>query len=282
MAGKLAGRRILITGASAGMGRATAVRMAEEGAAGLALVGRNEERLAQVSREVEVRGAQAVTHAVDLVDIARARQCVTDSIADLGGLDVVVNNAGDTISEGFLEARDESIAMIMAADFTSGFVIAQQAARHMIAVGSRGVILFTAALAEDGGLPHNPIYSAAKAATINLVRSLAPVLGPYGIRVNAVSPGFTERTRMYTAAGAQDKQAMWDTMATVMPLRRLGTPEEIAAVFTFLASDDAAYITGANILVDGGVTADSVSVPWLEALQGRLIAPGDDRKALPR
>lgn len=272
MSGKLTGKRVLVTGASAGMGEAIALRMAAEGAAGLVVHGRDRERLEKVRKEAMAAGAKKVLALVaDLGDVAKARQLVHDAIAGLGRLDVVICNAGDTTSEDYFKTDTSTVEYIFRVDFTAGFVMAQEAAKNWIQEKSGGVLLYNAAQVEKGGLPHNPVYSAAKAATLNLVKSLAPKFGPYGIRINCVTPGFCERTRVYSStASPTAREKVGTELPKVIPLRRLGTPEDIAAAFAFLASDDASYITGTNLVVDGGISAGSVAIPWLEAIQGRL------------
>lgn len=266
MKGRLKGRRVLVTGAGAGMGRAIARRMVDEGADGLAAVDIRADRLDTLREELESRGAKVAAYCVDLADVDAARDTVTRSVADLGGLEVVVSNAGMALPERLLDTTYSEMHQLFAVNLFAGWAIGQEAARHMVEAGHGGVILYTAALSENGGLQRTPVYSMTKAALINFVRSASPTLAPYGIRINAVSPGFTD-----TNLGDEEMMAsLRRALPSVIPMGRMATPEDIAAVFAFLASDDAAYVTGANYLVDGGVTAESVSVPWFEALSGRL------------
>lgn len=267
---ELIGKRVLITGSTAGIGKATALRLADEGATHIAIHGRNQERLDAVKAELEAKGVKVHTSRFDIADKAAARQMVKDVIADFGGLDIVINNAGMGYSIPFLEVEDDSYLDFMCnANFGATFVISQEAAKWMIANGVQGVILVNAALAEYGGLTGQPVYAAVKAAMISLVKSVSRVLAPYGIRIVAVSPGFTNTMAM-DKEGDAEAQHVRDVLPTVMPMGRMAEPEDIAAVFAFLSTYDAGYITGVNIVVDGAVTSDSVSVPWLEALQGNL------------
>ena len=262
---RLAGRRVLITGAGAGMGRATALRMAEEGASVVAVVDRVADRLDSLRAELKAMGTRAATYQVDLADPAAARSSVERAVADLAGLDVVVSNAGASRLVSFVETSLADLEHILAVNFIAGFVIGQAAARHMIESGKGGVILYTAATAEGGGIVEVPAYSASKAALINLVKAVAPALGPYGIRVNVVSPGFTETSMTADVTGDAGPllRSLREQVPPQLPLRRMARPEEIAAVFAFLASDDASYITGANLIVDGGLTAPVHGVKWM-------------------
>lgn len=267
---RLSGKKALITGSSAGIGKATAIRFAQEGCSHISIHGRDAERLKEVAEEVKAAGCPYVfIYKVDLSDIDAAVGMVRQCIEDMGGLDICVNNAGASLGVPFLETRQKDMEFVFRVDFESPYLISQEAAKHMIASGTEGVILFTAAEAEHGGLPHNPVYSAVKAAEINLVKSIAVTLAPYGIRAVAVTPGFTDTMSM-DRSGEENARHTRKTLPTVMPLGRMAASEDLAAAFAFLASEDASYITGTNIVVDGAVTSDSVWVPWRAALQGRL------------
>ncbi|HIZ77096.1 MAG TPA: SDR family oxidoreductase [Firmicutes bacterium] len=267
---RLVGDRALITGASAGIGKATAIRFAEEGCSHIAIHGRNKERLDEVANLVKKAGCPNVfTYVADLSDIDAAVDMVRQAIKDMDGIDCCINNAGASLGVPFLETRAKDIEFMYQVDFVSPYLIAQEAAKAMIERKIKGCIMFTVAEAENGGLPHNPVYAAVKAAEINLCKSAAVSLAPYGIRVIAVTPGFTDTMSM-DRSGEDSARHVRATLPTVMPLGRMATSEDLAATFAFLASEDASYITGTNIVVDGAVTSDAVSVPWRAALQGRL------------
>jgi NAD(P)-dependent dehydrogenase (short-subunit alcohol dehydrogenase family) len=266
---ELIGKRALVTGSNAGIGRAIALRLADEGATHIAIHGRNEERLNAVKAELEAKGVKVHVSRFDISDMEAARQMVKDVIADFGGIDIVISNAGMGYSTPFLEATSDYLEFMFKVNFGSPFVISQEAAKWMIANNVHGVIMLNAALSEYGGLTGQPTYSAMKAAQINLVKSASRVLAPHGIRIVAVSPGFTNTMAMDKEGDTEAKHVR-DTLPKVMPLGRMADPEDIAAVFVFMATYDANYITGVNVVADGGVTSDSVSVPWLEALEGRL------------
>ena len=253
-AGRFAGKVVVITGAGRGMGRATALRFAAEGAR-LALLGRSPSPLAEVERAVREGGGEATAHPCDVADTAGLDQALAKVLARAGRVDVLVNNAGISGSAApFLELSDEAWDRMLAVNLRAPFRISRWAARHMAERGG-GVILHnasSAALATDGPFAH---YSAAKAGLLALTRSMAVELAPHRIRVNAVSPGYarTEMTTRFFDAATRDHLS--HDFARV-PLRRLVEPTEIAAAFAWLASEEASGVTGTNLVVDGGLTAN--------------------------
>jgi NAD(P)-dependent dehydrogenase (short-subunit alcohol dehydrogenase family) len=176
-------------------------------------------------------------------------------------LDVVVSNAAAWTQEPFLELKDESWQRVIAVNLTASFVVGQRAARAMVASGRGGVILYTASISSLGGSPAFSHYNAAKAGTANLVRTMALELVGHGIRVNCISPGPSDTQQSVDLVGAELMEKWRSEGFPVVPMKRLGKAEEMAAAFSFLASDDAAYITGVNLVVDGGLTAHAYSVP---------------------
>ncbi|MCY3923491.1 MAG: SDR family oxidoreductase, partial [Chloroflexi bacterium] len=163
--------------------------------------------------------------------------------------------------EPFLEMQDESWLKVVAVNLTASFVVGQRAARAMVEAASGGVILFTASISSLGGSPEFSHYNAAKAGTANLVKTMALELVQHGIRVNCVSPGPSDTQQSADIVGEELMQTWRREGFPVVPMRRLGSPEDMAAAFSFLASDDAAYITGFNLVVDGGLTAHAYTVP---------------------
>ena len=213
---ELIGKRALITGSTAGIGKAIALRLADEGATHIAIHGRNKERLEAVAAELEAKGVKVHKSRFDISDKAAARQMVRDVIEDFGGLDIVINNAGMGYSVPFLEVQDDYLDFMCNANFNASVVVSQEAAKWMIANHVQGVIMLNAALSEYGGLTGQPIYSAVKAAMINLVKSASRVLAPYGIRMVAVSPGFTNTMAMDNE-GDEEAKHVRAVLPTVMP-----------------------------------------------------------------
>jgi NAD(P)-dependent dehydrogenase (short-subunit alcohol dehydrogenase family) len=174
---------------------------------------------------------------------------------------VAVSNAAAWTQEPFLEMKDESWLRVIAVNLTASFAIGQRAARAMVARGQGGVILFTTSISSLGGSPEFSHYNAAKAGTANLVKTMALELVRHGIRVNCISPGPSDTQQSVDLVG-QELMDKWRREGfPVAPMGRLGKAEEMAGAFSFLASDDATYVTGINLVVDGGLTAQAYSVP---------------------
>ncbi|HET7566544.1 MAG TPA: SDR family oxidoreductase [Gaiellaceae bacterium] len=229
----LAGRRVVVTGGTSGIGEATVRRFREEGA-----------------RVVSVALDDADGNVVcDVADAAQVEAAFARVDELLGGVDVLVANAGVSVRAPFLEIGEEDWRRVVDVNLTGVFLCAQQAARRMVAQGA-GAILMTASTNGLTGHPFYAGYNAAKAGVIQLARTLARELAP-AVRVNAVCPGYV-LTPMQRAEYTDEMLAAVDAG---IPLGRHATPEEIAALFAFLASDEAAYVTGAAIVVDGGETA---------------------------
>jgi NAD(P)-dependent dehydrogenase (short-subunit alcohol dehydrogenase family) len=250
-----------LTGGGSGIGRATALRFADEGAAHVVVVDRLEDRLARVREEIEERGARAGMIRAELSEIAECERAVDEAVEQAGHLDVVVSNAAAWTQEPFLELKDDSWQRVIAVNLTASFVVGQRAARAMVASGRGGVILYTASISSLGGSPGFSHYNAAKAGTANLVKTMALELVGHGIRVNCISPGPSDTQQSVDLVGAELMEKWRSEGFPVVPMKRLGKAEEMAAAFSFLASDDAAYITGVNLVVDGGLTAHAYSVP---------------------
>lgn len=248
------GDRILVTGAGSGLGRAIAHRFAAEGAGAIALVDRVPERVEAVAREVEELGSKAVPLVADLVDPAECLRVVDTAAREMGGLRVAISNAGiSSAGEASLDLRLESWERMIAVNLTASFLIARHSARHMIE-GGGGVILFTASVGGTWGQPGGAHYSVTKAALINLAKTLALEWGHLGIRVNAVSPGGMD-TNMIAEYQGEEAAARQRTGPVQAVVGRIAQPWEVAAAYAFLASADGVYITGTNLLVDGGVSA---------------------------
>jgi NAD(P)-dependent dehydrogenase (short-subunit alcohol dehydrogenase family) len=157
--------------------------------------------------------------------------------------------------------KDESWLRVVAVNLTASFVIGQRAARVMVEHGRGGSILFTASISSLGGSPEFCHYNAAKAGTANLVKTMALELVKHGIRVNAVSPGPSDTQQSVDLVGEELMEKWRKEGFPVVPMGRLGSVDDMAAAFSFLASEDASYITGVNLVVDGGLTAHAYSVP---------------------
>jgi meso-butanediol dehydrogenase/(S,S)-butanediol dehydrogenase/diacetyl reductase len=238
-------KRVLITGGASGIGRATAQRFLEEGAQ-VVVLDRDAggcERL-----RAELPGLRGVL----VADVSRADEVARafDELDRLcGGPDVLINNAGISIRHTFLDITAEEWQQVVGVDLNGVFYVAQQAARRMVAAGG-GVILNMGSTSGLRGHPYYADYNAAKAGVILLSRTMALELAPT-VRVLAVCPGYV----LTPMQKAEYSEEMLAAVNQRIPLGRHAQPEEVAALFAFLASDDAAYLTGCEYLIDGGETA---------------------------
>lgn len=249
----LKGKKVLVTGGASGIGQATAARFLEEGCAVCVLDrdAKNRERVAEALPDLT-----AVIDA-DVSDMQQVRRAFDEATDRLGSIDVLINNAGISIRHDFLEITPEEWNTVLAVNLTGIFNVAQTAARHMMEKGS-GVILNTASTAGTVGYPHYADYSASKGGVIALTLSMALELAPV-VRVNAISPGYV----LTPMQRAEYTDEMLQAVNRKIPMRRHAKPEEIAALFAYLASDDAAFATGQVYIMDGAETTGGLCSQWV-------------------
>ncbi|MFI6877065.1 SDR family NAD(P)-dependent oxidoreductase [Streptomyces sp. NPDC050400] len=251
----LTGRTAFVTGAASGIGRASAVLLAEAGAT-VHCADRDAQGLHETAALVKEGGGTAHTHTLDVSDRAQLTEAIAAATAAGGSLDIMAAVAGIMHSSPVLETRDEDLDRVLAINFKGVLYACQEAARTMIAAGTRGSIVTMASGAVDTGGPGLLCYGVAKAAVVQLTKTLATEVGPHGIRVNAVAPGWI-RTPMTTRHGDRVQEHTESLMVRMSPLGRVGEPEEIAHAVLHLASDAAAFTTGQILRPNGGV-----AMPW--------------------
>lgn len=248
-AGELAGKVALVTGAGSGIGYAIAERFANEGAAVVIdYLGHGEDAHA-LERHLGGAGKQAVAVEADVSNAVAVDALVTQIVERFGRLDVLVNNAGIEKSQPLLEITEADWDRTLAVDLKGPFLCLQAAARRMKDSGG-GSIVNISSIHEDFPFPSYTPYAAAKGGLRMLMRNAALELAPLGIRVNNIAPGAIATP--INAATLADP-AKVQRLQEIVPLRRMGTPEEVAEVALFLASDRSSYVTGSTYFVDGGI-----------------------------
>ena len=250
MAGKLDGKVALVTGASSGIGWETAVRLGREGAA-VGVCYRSDEDGAQEARSaIEEAGGRATVIQGDISVEDDARRTVQETLDAFGRVDVLVNNAGMENQRPFLEMSLEDWEKVVSANLTGAFLMSREALRHMVDAGS-GVIVNMSSVHERIPWPGFAHYAAAKGGLKLLTETLALEFAGRGVRVNAVAPGAIATPINREKLEDPDLQ---EKVGRLIPQNRMGEPEDVASCVAFLASDEASYVTGATLFVDGGLS----------------------------
>lgn len=247
----LEGKVALVTGASRGIGRAIAIGFAEFGA-DVAVAARSVEDLEAVAKEIEAVGRRSVVLPCDVTDTSQVEQTVQRTISELGGLHILVNNAGGTrFMSPLVGMREDGWHKVLDLNLASAYRFCKAAGPHLMDQGSGSVIN----VASIDGVEPTPLranYSAAKAGMIAMTRVLAQEWAGIGVRVNSLSPGAVE-TDIW---GSLSEDENFRKMTTEhIPMARWADPKEMVGAAVFLASEAASYVTGANLIVDGGMTA---------------------------
>jgi 3-oxoacyl-[acyl-carrier protein] reductase len=244
---RLSGEVAVITGGAQGIGRATAVRLASEGAA-VAILDRKAEEADAVAEALVAEGRTAIAIGCNVTDRGQVTAAIRSVVEAFGRLTVVVNNAGIIQLAPFVDMTDTMWGEVLNVNLTGMFIVAQEAARQMCKQGSGRIINMASASAH---VAHSgqAAYAVSKAGIEALTRTMAFELAPFGIIVNAVAPGTIETS---FSGGSLSKEAAAARIQRI-PVGRFGTPSEVASVIAFLASSDAAYVTGTVISIDGGL-----------------------------
>jgi NAD(P)-dependent dehydrogenase (short-subunit alcohol dehydrogenase family) len=250
---RLGGRKILITGAARGIGSAVAERCVAEGAL-VAVLDLDADEIQAVAAEL---GAKLGIGA-DVTVAAAVERAVADAVAALGGLDGLVNNAGIPMTGTVAELDEDDWDRVFAVNAKAVYLVSRAAWPHLLA-SNGGVIVNTGSIAGMWATENQPAYAAAKGATIMLTKCMALDGARDAIRVNSVSPGFIETPMLSRfIAGQPDPQAAREALANRAPLGGLGTPLDIADAFVYLLSTEARWVTGTNLVVDGGLTTSGI------------------------
>jgi 3-oxoacyl-[acyl-carrier protein] reductase len=249
----LSGQVALITGASSGIGRATAERLAAGGASVAINYKNNKDGAEEARQKITAAGGRAITVQADVSCSCGVRSLVDQTVKELGPVDVLVNNAGSLVERlKILELTEERWDDVMNLNLKSAFLCSQAVAASMME-RKRGAIINVSSIAgRNGGALGSIHYSTAKGALITFTKGLAKEMAPYNVRVNAVSPGVIE-TRFHKQFSTPEVMKMYRGM---IPLGRIGTPDEVAKVIYFLASDAASFLVGETIEINGGMLVD--------------------------
>ena len=244
----------IVTGASLGLGRAIAIAFAKEGAAVTVDYRSHPDEAKEVVERLEDAGGKGLSVRADVTKPEDVANLVHETVEEFGRLDIMVNNAGIEHKMPFLETPLEIWNKVISVNLTGPWLGCQEAAKQLVSQGGPGRIINVSSVHEDLPMPTNSPYCAAKGGLRMLMRTIALELAPYGITVNNVAPGAVETPMDATLEKHPDQM---EELLSEIPLRRMGKPEEVAALAVYLASDEAAYVTGSTFVIDGGMMRHS-------------------------
>jgi NAD(P)-dependent dehydrogenase (short-subunit alcohol dehydrogenase family) len=250
----------IVTGSGSGLGKAMVKRLAEEGAS-VVVADINQEAVDTVVRELKETGRTAMGFKVDVTNRSQIKELMAATAGKFGRIDILVNNAGVTRHRPFLTMNDEDWNIVLGVDLKGVFFCVQAVAEYMIKQ-RYGKIVNISSASGIGGTPHatagspagNANYAAAKAGVVQLTKTLATELGPHGINVNSIAPGFILTPLSYTTRNQQQIEEHIEVRKGATVLKRVGKPEDVANAVLFLVSDESSFISGQLLCVDGGRT----------------------------
>ena len=246
---KMQGKRVLITGAGTGIGREVALEFAREGAAVALHYAHSADGAESAVAEIEGTGGQAAAFKADFTDVNAVKQLANQAVEFLGGLDVLINNAGITMNLPFEDVTPEQFDTLYNVNIRAQFFLTQATLRQLIE--SQGIVINLTSIHAFEAYPEHSVYAGTKGAIVAYTRELAIELAVKGVRVNAIAPGAVEVENHYKVVPDYDPKANGE----MIPCGFEGVPLDIARVAVFLASDDARYIVGQTLIVDGGTTS---------------------------
>ena len=246
----LEGKVALVTGGTQGIGRAIVLRLAQARADVIINYRSHPEQAEEIKTEVEATGRRGHLEQADLGDLAQIDRLIKSSLQAFGKIDILVNNAGLEKNTNFLEVTEEDYDQVLDVNLKAVFFTTQAVVKHLKQVQSPGKIINISSVHEELPFPHFTTYCASKGGLKMMMRNLAIELAPLGITVNNVAPGVIETP--INKGILEDKDRL-DAVLKNIPLGRLGKPEDVAGLVAFLASEDADYITGTTLYVDGGL-----------------------------
>jgi glucose 1-dehydrogenase len=247
---RLTGKTALVTGSSQGIGEAVAVRLAEEGANVVVNYHSHPESANHVVDSIKKFGRECVALGADLGRVEEVRRLIQESVRQLGHLDVLVNNAGMELNADFWKVTESDYERVLGVNLKGVFFVTQAFVQHLIETKRPGKIINMSSVHEELPFPHFSSYCASKGGVKMMTRTLAIELAPLGITINSVAPGAIETP---INAKLLNDPAKLNALLENIPLKRLGKPGDVAGAAAFLASEDADYITGTTLFVDGGL-----------------------------
>jgi len=257
MAEKMNGKKVLVTGSGTGLGREIALEFARQGATVALHYAHSADGAGSAVKEILLAGGKATAIKADLSDVSQAQRLAKEAIDFLGGIDVLVNNAGITMTLEYEKVTPEQFDLLYNVNVRGQFFLTQVVIQSMIKQGGGAIVNFSSVHGINACKGHS-VYAGTKGAIIAYTRELAIELAPQGIRMNAIAPGAVPVENHFKAAGTDDVSGMGKLIPCGFP----GKPVDIAKVAVFLASEDARYIIGQTIVVDGGTTS------WMSFSEG--------------
>ena len=244
----------IVTGSSAGIGRATALRLAQDGADICINYAHNVTDAGVLQEDIIKLGRRAIVVQADVSQVDQARRLISETVTRLGRVDILVNNAGIEVEQPFLEVSEENYDRVLSVNLKGAFFCAQAAAQQMVHQGQGGRIINISSVHEDLGMPGNSPYCASKGGMRMMMRTIAVELAKYKITVNDVCPGAIATPINRKTLETPELLAR---LEAEIPLGYVGTPEAVAGLVSYLASPEASYVTGSSYVVDGGLSRQS-------------------------